>query len=303
MKILIMAAGAVGGYFGSQLHKKNDVVFIARGITLSKIQQKGLTIIDNNLNEETNHVNVTSQVPQGFLADLVLYCVKSYQNNNAINVISSAIASHTKILTLQNGIGSENLLSKSFGFEKIIAGSAYIDVGKECPNIIKEYTGTAKIILDNSNNKSLEITKLFFESKINFTISSNIQSDLWQKLIYISALSGMTCLTRQTFDHVMNDDKTKHLVTQVLSETKSVGEKIGIELPVNIIPEIMSVFEQNSTKLLSSMYQDIMSNKPIELDVINGAVSKLGQQYNVATPINDLITKCLTLHNTNVLTS
>jgi len=303
MKIMIMAAGAVGGYFGSVLSQKNEVTFIARGEHLENIQSKGLKIISETSGDYISKSPATSYPEHTYKPDLVLYCVKAYQNAQAIDLIRPFIGNDTTILSLQNGIGIGRQLEENFGVEKTLLGSAYIEASVDSPGIIIERGGLCQIKFGSPlgivSEREERISRLLKECSINHVLSKDISTDLWEKLIFISALSGMSCITRATFEEIIDNKLGKHVTESLLEETYSVALANGANISKHVVSEIMNHFINQKDKLVSSMYKDMVDGKPMEVDVINGAVSKSGKEYGIPTPINDLIYAALSLYTKN----
>ncbi|MFL2804134.1 MAG: ketopantoate reductase family protein [Dehalococcoidia bacterium] len=300
MKILIMAAGAVGSYFGSLLLNHNEVGFVARGNHLEKIKQNGLKIISESTGNKTFEVNAFDKPPKNFKADLVIFSIKSYQNEASAPIIKHVLKPTTQILSIQNGIGSQEFLSNHFGVDHVLPGATYIDATIKSPGVIEEFGGNPKIVFGGNQKQIETVDSIFKPTKINFEISTDIQSDLWKKLIYISALSGISCLLRQEFKSILSEQESKKLVISVLEESLSVANALGTNISTDIVQNVIEEFEKKSSNLISSMYEDLKANKLTEYEVINGAVSKLGKQMEVKTPINDIITTILQLHNQNI---
>ena len=301
MNILIMAAGAVGGYFGSVLSKTNEVTFIARAEHLEKIQKDGLSVKSVTSGTFVCKSKAYGSPPPRYKADLVIFCVKEYQNQKACEVISNAVTDHTTILTLQNGLGSGDILSREFGREKIILGAAYIEASKGGPGLIVEHGGVCKITFGGQNEEQTErvkkVEKIFKSSTIDFTISKNINDDLWQKLVFISALSGMTCITRSTFQEVMSQPSTRDITKKLVAETASVASKLIPDFSKDTVSNVIEYLETHKSDLVSSMHQDLLAGNPMEIDAINGAVSREGKNLGIPTPINDMIASCLSLQD------
>ena len=300
---MIMAAGAVGGYFGSVLSQKNEVTFIARGEHLENIQSKGLKIISETSGNYISKSPATSYPEHTYKPDLVLYCVKAYQNEHAIELIRPFIGNDTTILSLQNGIGIGRQLEENFGVEKTLLGSAYIEASVDSPGIIIERGGLCQIKFGSPlgivSEREKRISRLLNECSINHVLSKDISTDLWEKLIFISALSGMSCITRATFEEIINNKLGKHVTESLLEETYSVALANGANISKHVVSEIMNHFINQKDKLVSSMYKDMVDGNPMEVDVINGAVSKSGKEYGIPTPINDLIYAALSLYAKN----
>ena len=302
MNVLVMAAGAVGGYFGSVIAEKHDVVLIARNEHLKAIQEKGLKVESKTSGNFISRATAVAQPEEGYVADVVLYCVKAYHNESASDVIAPAVGPETAILTLQNGIGSGDFLSNRFGEERVLLGAAYIEASRGNPGITEEHGGGCRIALGNklgiSTPKTNMVSELLKSSNIDHEVSTDIMSALWKKLVFITALSGMTCLVRARFEQVLDNPQTHALAIKVMSETKAVADAEGINLPSDVVETTMADFMLHKSELVSSMHQDLLSGRPLEVNVINGAVSQMGRIHNISTPINDVITSCLSLPNT-----
>ncbi|MEC9278181.1 MAG: 2-dehydropantoate 2-reductase [Chloroflexota bacterium] len=301
MNVLVMAAGAVGGYFGSVMAEKHDVVLIARNEHLKAIQEKGLQVQSKTSGNFISRATAVAKPEEGYVADIVLYCVKAYHNDSACDVIASAVGPETTVLTLQNGIGSGDFLSNRFGEERVLLGAAYIEASRGTPGITEEHGGSCRIALGEKHGmisqRTKTVSELLKSSNIDHEISGDIMSSLWKKLVFITALSGMTCLARARFEQVLDNPQTYKLAIQVMSETKAVADAEGIGLPANIVETTMADFMSHKSELVSSMHQDLLSGRPLEVNVINGAVSQMGKIHDVSTPINDVITSCLSLPN------
>ena len=302
MNVLVMAAGAVGGYFGSVIAEKHDGVLIARNEHLKAIQEKGLKVESKTSGNFISRATAVAQPEEGYVADVVLYCVKAYHNESACDVIAPAVGPETAVLTLQNGIGSGDFLSNRFGEERVLLGAAYIEASRGNPGITEEHGGGCRIALGNklgiSTPKTNMVSELLKSSNIDHEVSTDIMSALWKKLVFITALSGMTCLVRARFEQVLDNPQTHALAIKVMSETKAVADAEGINLPSDVVETTMADFMLHKSELVSSMHQDLLSGRPLEVNVINGAVSQMGRIHNISTPINDVITSCLSLPNT-----
>ena len=301
MNILIMAAGAVGGYFGSVLSKTNEVTFIARGEHLGKIQKNGLSVKSVTSGNFVSEAKAYESPPPGYKADLIIFCVKEYQNQKACEVISNSVTDDTTILTLQNGLGSGDILGKEFGREKILLGAAYIEASKGAPGLMVEHGGVCRITFGGQTEEQTEkvqrLEQIFKVSSIDFTISKNINHDIWQKLVFISALSGMTCITRSSFKEVMAHPSTRDITKALVNETASVASRLIPNFSTDTVGNVIEYLETHKANLVSSMHQDLLAGNPMEIDAINGAVSREGKNLGIPTPLNDMIASCLSLQD------
>ena len=299
MKALVMAAGAVGGYFGSVLARGgNEVRFIARGDNLRAIRERGLTVRSVTSGDFSVRAPVGDSVDGTWIPDLVLFCVKSYHNREAIRCIAPAVGPDTAILTLQNGIGSGDDLAAAFGAEKVMLGAAYVEAAHPAPGMFEEHGGTCRIVFaepdSRKSSRSVSILEMLRASGIDAEISDDIDRALWAKLVFICGLSGMTCVTRSSFAEVMNTPQTADLTLKVIQETADVARAVGVNLNADIVESTMESFRQDRYELVSSMHADLEAGRPLELANLNGKVSALGSCLGVPTPANDFITACLT---------
>ena len=302
MKILIMGSGGVGGYYGSVLFRNgHDVKFIARGEHLEKINSNGLIIKSVTSGNYTVKSDAYDSVPINFSPEIILFTVKAYDNSDAIEIITSAMSKTTSLITLQNGVGSSDLLKNRFPSNNIISGVTYVDSFVTSPGNIVEQGGPCNIIIGNQfqpNDPTVSLIRdIFAKSKINIAISSSIESEIWSKLIYICALSGMMCITRSSMHSIMNYKETYEMTREIIEEVYLVTTAMKIGLDSNIVDHTMNQLKTNSRSIQSSMQTDLFKGKNIEVDYLNGAVSKFGKKYGVKTPINEYIFRTLSLHN------
>ena len=299
MKIMVMAAGAVGGYFGSIMAKNHDVLLIARGEHLHRIQENGLRVKSVTSGDFSSQALAVDKPPDHYIPDVILYCVKAYHNEEACEVITPTIGSQTTILSLQNGIGCGDFLSSHFGKEKVLLGAAYIEASRSEPGVVQEHGGACRIALgDQSGNltdRAVRVGNLLKDCNIDHHLSEDIMSDIWQKLVFISALSGMSCITRARLEEVLDNEALSKMTMAVMREARAAGTASGVALPSDIVETTKAELQQHKCELVSSMYLDLMAGRPLEVDVINGAVSAIGNRFGVSTPVNDFISACLSL--------
>ncbi len=299
MNVLVMAAGSVGGYFGGLLAKAgNDVLFVARGENLDAINSRGLVVESETSGHFTVEAKAAERPDGSWVADLVLFCVKSYQNSVAMDTIAPAVGDDTAILTLQNGVGSGDELSAVFGAHRVMLGAAYVEAAHPAPGVFREVGWEGRIVFaeqDGSpSQRSAEIKQTFANAGIDSEIADDIEQALWNKLVYICGLSGMTCVTHSSFLEVMDAPETREMTLDVITEAAAVGMAAGVNLASDLVDSIMKIFIDDKEHLISSMHADLNSGRPMEFGNLNGKVSQLGGELGVPTPNNDFITACLT---------
>ena len=300
MKILIMGAGAIGGGYGGLLARGGeDVVLLARTANLSAIRERGLRVESDTFGEFTVHPEAVDVLDGSWTADLILFCVKGYHNEQAMTDMAAAIGDDTTILTLQNGIGSGEQLAQRFGSEKVLLGAAYIDAERTAPGVFAQRGSPPRIVLGEESgelsDRAQSIADVLRGANIETEVSLNVLTALWSKLVYICALSGMSCITRASFIDVLETPETYAMTMQVMTEALKVGQASGVPLDDDLPDAVMAGFLEEKGGLISSMHTDLVAGNPLEVSLINGAVGRIGNEVGVATPANSFIAACLAI--------
>ena len=300
MKVLVVGSGAVGGYYGGVLSKSGeDVTLVARGEHLDAIRINGLRVESVASGDFTIHPSAVETPDGSWKADLALFCVKSYHNERAIEVMRPAIGDDTAILTLQNGIGSGDELAKAFGADKVLLGATYIDAMRRAPGVVAEVSGDNRIVFGEEDGRqtprAIDIREAFLQAGVDIRMSSDVRKDLWDKLIMICALSGMMCITRGSLAEVLETPDALDLMWRVLREVEAIGRAKGVGLDDDVVESTMKPFQASKHDVISSMRLDLDAGNRLEVGVLNGAVARMGKEVGVATPVNEFITACLTV--------
>ena len=300
MKILIMGTGAIGGCYGGLLARSGeDVVFAARGDNLRAISDVGLRVESATFGEFVVHPKALDKLDGSWTADLILLCVKGYHNEQAMSDMSPAVGDNTTILTLQNGIGSGEQLAQRFGADRVLLGAAYIDAERTAPGVFAQRGSPPRIVLGEEDGeltgRAKAIAEVLQRARIETELSTNVLTALWSKLVYICALSGMSCITRASFSDVLETQETYAMTMQVMTEALKVGQASGVPLDDELPNSVMAGFQEEKGGLISSMHTDLVAGNPLEVSLINGAVARIGREVGVETPANSFIAACLAI--------
>ena len=295
-----MGTGAVGGCFGGLLARSGEeVTLVARGPNLEAIRARGLRVESAAVGDFTVHPRAIDAPGGSWTADLVLFCVKGYDNEQAIRALRPAVGDNTTILTLQNGIGGGDQLTEAFGRERVLLGAAYVEATRKGPGVVAQVGGPCRAVFGEADGslsaRAQAVCDTFRGAEIEAQVSTDISKELWNKLVFICALSGMTCIARAPFAEVIDTPETHELTLRVMREAAEMGRAMGVKLDDDIVSSTMAHFQEFKHELVSSMYHDLVAGNPLELSVLNGAVSRMSKTLGVATPVNDFITACLTV--------
>ena len=303
MKILVMGSGAVGGYYGAVLHRGgHEVTFVARGEHLDAIRQSGLKVESVTTGDFTIHPPVTDRPDGSWTPDLALFCVKGYDNAEALDLMRPAVREGTSVLTLQNGLGSGDELASAFGQEKVLLGVTYVDAVRKAPGVVVEEGGPCNIIFGEADGsrspRAVAVYETMKASGISVELSSDVQVALWSKLIYVCAWSGMICITRASFAEILGTPEAEDLTLRVMREAEAVARAKGVNVDRDLVERMMERFRATDGPSISSMYEDLKRGGRLEVGVLNGAVARLGGELGVETPVNGFIAGCLmVVHN------
>ena len=293
MRIAVMGAGSIGGYFGGMLAQSgHDVTLIARGKHLETIRKDGLKI----LNDDGHFLvkcDATDDPTSIGVVDLVLLTVKTYQNDMAIPPLRSLIDSSTSVLCLQNGMDSYQSITRLLQIQDPLPGAAYIEASVQSPGIIRQSGTVVKIVFGELNgtlsSRGTEIQKVLSDSGIDTQFTTDILKTLWTKFLFISTMAGITCLTRETLAQLVPKQDWPNIIIDCMKEIEAVGRGNNINLENDVVKTTMDYITESLENMQASMHTDLMAGRPLELDALNGAVVRAGKLADIPTPINSLI--------------
>jgi len=294
MRIGVMGAGGVGGYYGGLLARAGfPVVLIARGDHLSALRRQGLRVESVRSGTFTVQVPVTDRPEEAGVVDLLLYCVKRYHDETAIPALAPMVGPQTLLLPLQNGVDSADRLAEVYGWERVLLGTTYIDAHIKAPGLIAQTGGPCRIVFGERDGSLTErarrVEATLRKAEIDAVLSSDIQREVWTKFVYICGLSGMLSITRATLAEVLDLPETRDLLVRTMRETAEVGRARGVNLPPDVVERTLALFEASRWVATSSMKRDLLAGRRIEVDALNGTVVRLGRQAGVPTPVNEVL--------------
>ncbi len=305
MKIGIMGTGGVGGYFGGLLARAGmDVHFVARGKHLQSIQEEGLQVVSNQGSFRVM-IHATPDPFEIGTADLLLFCVKSFDTEDSARLITPMVEDGTTILTLQNGIDNVDKLSEVFGPERVMGGTTYIESTIASPGIVAHSGKPGRIVYGELSGEKTpraeRILKAFQTAGIDAELSTNIQEILWLKFLFICGVHGVSTLTRSPLGLVLSCPETRELLTGVMQEVIDLATKRGVPLNKHALADAIALAESYNKKFKCSMLKDLEWRRPLEIEALNGMVVKLGKESGLDTPLNEAIYACLKLENRRIM--
>lgn len=300
MKIGVLGAGAVGGYFGARLAQAgNDVTFIGTQRTVDALRENGLLIKSYKGDFEIKKPKVFHSFENIQDVDVILFCVKAYHTKQIAEALKPRISSKTVIVSMQNGIQNETLLADIFGKERVVGSVVFISSMLEKPGVIN-HLGFGKITmgeLSGQRTKRVEaLEKMFIKAGVPAGITTDIDRELWKKLILNIAYNGLTALIKDTLEGFNDVAEMKEVFYKILKEGQAVALKEGHHIQDSDIDDLMKVTTADAfLKFKTSTLQDVLRGRALEIDEMQGVIVKLAKKHNIQTPMNELIYALLKL--------
>jgi 2-dehydropantoate 2-reductase len=301
MRIIIMGAGALGGYFGARLAAAgNDVAFIARGAHLSAIQQDGLRVTSARGDLHLRDAVATDDPRTLGPADLILIGVKLWDLQAAAEAVKPLVRPGTAVVAFQNGVSKDETLVDALGREAVIGGVAQIGAVIERPGVIA-HTGTmAKLIfgeLDNARSPRVEAFLAACEAAgVDAEIPADIRLATWEKFAFLVAMSAATASMRSRLGPIRANPRARGLLRDLMQEAVAVGQAMGVPLPDSYVEKRMGFIEKLPAEMTASMQGDLARGNRLEVPWLSGAVVQMGQQLGVPTPLNRAVYDILALY-------
>jgi 2-dehydropantoate 2-reductase len=289
VRIVVMGAGAVGGYFGAKLCAAgHPMVFIARGQHLDALRHSGLRVHGTSGELHIENALFTADPVRAGSADLILLCVKSYDTEAALEALQPVVGQETAILSLQNGIDNSDKIAQRFGAERTIAGVVYVGAQVVAPGVIEHSSGGRIIFGAASGGASAAAKKAYAAltaAAIPAQMSVNIETALWRKLLWNAPFCAISCLTRATVRNIVESESLSKLVVDCMEEVRQAAQTRNVDLPAHWIGEVFD-FSKTLGDFKPSMLQDQEAGKPLEYEAFNGIVVKLLDAAGKQAPVN-----------------
>ena len=289
MRIAVMGTGAVGGYFGAKLAAAgHEMALIARGKHLETMRQSGLQIDGVSGNLHIRNALFTGDPAEFGTADLVLFCVKSYDTEKAAQTLAPLIGDTTAVLSLQNGVDNPEKIARLWGPQRTFAGVVYIGAQIVSAGVIL-HTAGGKIVFGqaDSHNKATTqvIERTLSAAGIDCSISANIAAVQWTKLLWNAPFCAISTLARAHMKNILESAPLLALAMDCMAEVQAAALTRNIELPTALFDEMIA-FSKGLGNFKPSMLQDLEAGKSLEYEAFNGIVAKILHQAGKQAPIN-----------------
>jgi 2-dehydropantoate 2-reductase len=299
MRIAMMGSGGIGGLIGARLAESGaDVCFIARGAHLHAMREKGLTVWSARGDVVLPKVLVSESTADIGPVDVVIFAVKTYDGEKAARSLGPLIKRGTRVVTLQNGIDSVEMLGRHVSPDQVIGGATYLSGFVSRPGEIVDAGGLPRVLIGGYHDPLIRAFEEIGARAKGLGICSieNIDSVLWEKFVILCTFSGGTALTRTSIGPILADSEARFFLEQLLEEGISVASAAGHPMSQDFVERTREIWPKLAPDTKSSMANDLDRGKPIEVAWLSGRMHELGTRLGVPTPGHSAVYRALHLH-------
>ena len=293
MRIAVMGAGALGGYFGGRLAAAgHEVSLIARGVHLATIRERGLKILSPRGDLYLPEIAATDDPRSVGEVDVILFMVKNYDVESGAQAIAPMLGPDTMVVTCQNGVSAHERLGAIIGAQHVVPGVARIPADIPEPGVINHSAMWDTFSFGELDGRVSRRVEAFRDAitgaGATAAIPDNIVHDLWAKFISQAMLASFTTLTRLNIGPLRSNPDSRALFLAGMREADDVGRAVLPDLPRGIVERTWNTVGTLPDTMHASMLDDLNAGKRLEVDYLSGDVVRLGREHGVPTPIHQM---------------
>jgi 2-dehydropantoate 2-reductase len=275
MRVLVVGAGAIGGYFGGRLLQAGrDVTFLVRPRRAAELADTGLII-------KSPHGNVSLRKPPTILSenighpfDLVLLSCKAYDLEGAMDSFAAAVGPETMVLPLLNGMRHLDMLDERFGRSLILGGQCVIAATLDSQRAVVHLNDAHKLAFGERDGAMSDrihhVASLLDDAGFDASLSDHIVQEMWEKWVFLATLAGVTCLMRAPIGDIVASPGGNELIRSLLEECRAIAEGAGHAPQAAFLEQARAALTAAGSPLTASMLRDVETNAPVEADHIVG---------------------------------
>jgi 2-dehydropantoate 2-reductase len=288
VKIAVVGAGGVGGYFGGRLAAAGeDVRLVARGEHLEAIRRHGLRVRSVAGDFEVR-VPVTEDPAQIGPVDHVLFCVKSYDTEAAAPAIRPLLYEATAVVSLQNGVDNEEILARELGAEHVVGGVAFVFSTIVEPGVIAQTGGARRILFGELDGSASERTEALAAACRAAGVDAEARRDirrlLWDKMAFICAQAGVTSTMRLPIGEIREVPEAMELFRRIVTEVGAVAAAEGVDLGKALEDRHEGFARALEPTATSSLHEALVNGRRLELEGLHGAIVRRGREHGIPVP-------------------
>ena len=298
MRIAVVGAGGVGGYFGAKLaHAGVDPVFLVRGANLEALRTRGIKVESIKGDFEVGPVQASDDPAAIGPVDAVLVAVKAWQIAEVAPTLRPLLGDDTVVVPLENGMEAPAQLAEALGSQHAAGGLCAIVSFAVAPGHIRHIGAEPQVVfgeLDNRRSERLERLRAAFQrADVSAEIPPDIHRSMWTKFLFIAPFSGVGAVARVTTGDWRHVPETRSLVQRAIEEVFALARAHGVTLADDAIARTMGHIDNLPPGATSSLQRDVLEGKPSELDAQLGAAVRMGRESGVPTPACEFLYSAL----------
>lgn len=285
LRLLILGAGAIGGYMGVHLAKAGaDVTFLVREQRLTELRDHGLNI-HSPLGDIRLQPQLVSRADTTTDYDIILLTCKAYDLDSAIKTITPAVGKTTRVLPLLNGLAHLPVLDEHFGREKIMAGFAHLAVERRDNGNIHHLNDFHRLTYgsrhDSQETYAARLESLLRDTALETERHTCIEQALWDKFIFLTTLAGATCLFRGNIGEILRTDMGEQFILDLLDECIAVASASGFQPDDSKLADYRDLLTDRSAAYTASMLRDLQAGQRTEAEHILGDMFRRAERLGV----------------------
>lgn len=301
MRIAVIGAGGVGGYFGARLAAAgHEVTFVARGAHLEAVRRSGLVVRSPLGDVRTEPASVVASIAELGPADAVLVAVKLWDTEDVARQLRASTVSAAPVLSLQNGVHKDGILREHLTDEQVLGGACFISSFIQEPGVVVHNGTLQRIVLgahrDGQKRIVEDLSAALRDAGVDTETSDDVERVIWEKFVFLVGLSATTAAVRRPIGVVRDHEETRRLLRDVMTEAVAVARASGVRLDEGFADDRLGFCDTLPAEMTSSMHHDLEQGSRLELPWLSGGVADLADRLGVPAPRNRTVADILAPH-------
>ena len=298
-RIALLGAGAMGGAYAAMLNSADafEIVFVARGQRAERLEQDGLIVNGKNV-----RIPVADPESTTIPADLIIVALKHHHLKNAVGDIKRLVGDKTIIISIMNGLDSEDAIGAVYGMDKLLLSIAVgIDAVRDGNTIV--FSNPGKLLFGETRNTEIshrvqDVQAVLDLAGIPHDTPEDMVRTLWWKYMINVGMNQASAVMRATYGIFQTSEDARAIMQALMNEVIELAMALKVDLKESDIDDWIDILKTLSPEGKTSMLQDIEAGRPTEVDMFAGKIVALGRELGIATPVNQAL-----LHMIRVLES
>ena len=277
-KVVLIGLGAVGLTYAVKLRDKCDLSILADKERLERYTKN--KPVFNGVEQDFNYILPSEK----FEADLIIVATKSSGLDSAVKSIKNFVSENTRIISLINGVSSEEKILKAYPKAKVLKSYFIGHSAVRRANFVKQ-DGVGEIVIERDDF----VESFFTKAGVDYSVPDDIDYAMWLKFAFNSYANPLSAILNMNFGELKKNKALKAFAKNIISEVSQIAKKKGIKNTNRLKSEAIKSLDRMCDEGMTSMHQDILSRRPTEIDIFAGEIIKMGKKYGIKTPYNQIL--------------